>query len=53
MSKRRTKAEEIKHPENYFNRYITLEIRKDKEKNKSITLQFVHWRKSLRETIWE
>lgn len=33
MSKRRTKAEEIKRPENYFNRYIALEIRKDKEKD--------------------
>ena len=33
MSKRRTRAEEIKQPENYFNRYIALEVRKDKEKD--------------------
>ena len=33
MSKRRTKPGDILHPENYFNRYVALEIRKEKEKN--------------------
>lgn len=28
MSKRRTRASDIKNPENYFNRYIALEVRK-------------------------
>lgn len=33
MSKRRTRPGEILHPENYFNRYVALEIRKENEKN--------------------
>lgn len=31
MSRRRTKAEDIKNPEHYFNRYIAMEIRHDQE----------------------
>ena len=34
MSKRKTKAEDVKNPENYFNRYIALEIQKGKVKDK-------------------
>lgn len=34
MSKRRTKIEEIRNLENYLNRYISLEIRKDREKDR-------------------
>ena len=33
MSRRKTKAEEIRNPEHYFNKYIAMEIRKDKEKD--------------------
>lgn len=31
MSRRRTKAEDIKNPEHYFNRYVAMEIRHDQE----------------------
>lgn len=31
MSRRRTKKEEIRNPEHYFNRYISLEKRRDEE----------------------
>lgn len=31
MSRRRTKAEDIKNPEHFFNRYIAMEIRHDRE----------------------
>ena len=48
MSKRRTKAEEIKHPENYFNRYITLEIRKDKEKKQKYYASICSLEKKLK-----
>ena len=34
MARRRTKAEEIKNPENYFNKYVAKEIQKDLEKKK-------------------
>ena len=34
MSKRKTKAEDVNNPENYFNRYIALEIQKGKVKDK-------------------
>lgn len=32
MSRRKTKAKEIRNPEHYFNKYIAMEIRKDREK---------------------
>ena len=32
MSRRKTKAEEIRNPEHYFNKYIAKEILKDREK---------------------
>ena len=32
MSRRKTKAEEIRNPEHYFNKYIAMEILKDREK---------------------
>ena len=32
MSRRKTKANEIRNPEHYFNKYIAMEIRKDREK---------------------
>lgn len=31
MSRRKTKADDIKHPEHYFNRYIAMEVRHDRE----------------------
>lgn len=34
MARRKTKAEEIKNPENYFNKYIAMEVQKDQEKQK-------------------
>ena len=33
MSRRRTKAEEIRNPEHYFNRYIACERKKEQEEN--------------------
>ena len=35
MSKRRTKATDIRNPENYFNRFIALEVKRDKEQQKA------------------
>ena len=32
MSRRKTKAEEIRNPEHYFNKYLAMEILKDREK---------------------
>lgn len=40
MSKRRTKAEDIKNPEHYFNRYIAMEIRHDQEVQKAYNNRF-------------
>lgn len=34
MARHRTKAEEIRSPENYFHKYIAMEIQKDQEKQK-------------------
>ena len=33
MSRRRTKAEEIRNPEHYFNRYIACERKKEQEED--------------------
>lgn len=41
MSRRRTKAQEIRNPENYFNKYIAMEIRKDREKDEEYYEMFV------------
>ena len=35
MSKRRTEPEAIRNPENYFNRFIALEVERDKEQQKA------------------
>ena len=35
MSKRRTEPEDIRNPENYFNRFIALEVERDKEQQKA------------------
>ena len=34
MSRRRTEADDISGPENYFNRYMALEKKKAREENK-------------------
>lgn len=33
MSRRRTKAEEIRNPEHYFNRYVACERKKEQEED--------------------
>lgn len=35
MSKRRTEPEDIRNPENYFNKFIALEIERDREQQKA------------------
>ena len=43
MSRRRTKAEEIRNPEHYFNRYIACERKKSRRKMQSITICIALW----------
>lgn len=40
MSRRKTKPEDIRNPEHYFNRMIALEVQRDKEENEEYQKRF-------------
>lgn len=43
MSRRRTKAEDIRNPEHYFKRYIACERKKSRRKMQNTTICMSHW----------